>query len=142
MGAKFATSAKDLAMQSDYLFVSVGQKENLEALFEHPEDGIMDAVKKDSIIIDHSPRRTEYAHNLKEKLDADRRVTVLDAPIHDENMSAKHIKMQLTVGGDQAEFLHVLPLLKFYSQHLAFIGDTEYEENKFYAEYDLQDHDI
>lgn len=68
----------------------MGKPENLEALFEDAENGIMHSIKEDCIVVDHSPRRTEYARNLKEKLFKEKKVSVLDAPIHDENNSLKH----------------------------------------------------
>ena len=102
----------------------------------------MSTIKEDAIIIDHSPRKTDYAHNLKERLWNEQKVHILDAPIHDENNSAKHIKMQLAVGGNHAEYLHVLPLLKFFSQELAFVGDTEFTDDQVFVEYEIKHSDV
>jgi len=142
LGAKFAVNAQELALASDYLFVSVGREECLKEIFEDKYTGIMSCIKDDAIIIDLSPRKTDYAKDLKERLWNEEKVHILDAPIHDENNSAQHLKMPLTVGGDHAEYLHVLPLLKFFSQELAFVGDTVFTNDNVYAEYQIKYSDV
>jgi len=53
---------------------------------------------------------------IKKYLNEERKVSYIDAPIHPETIRKNDtMKVKLVAGGDQEEFDHILPLLKFYT---------------------------
>lgn len=105
-GAKFASSANDLALQSDYLFLCVGHIRNLVDLMENSEYGIYDNIKVGGIVVNHSPRDPEFEHDEKVFLEK-KHSTLLDAPIHVADNKDHQMKQEIQVGGIESEFEHV-----------------------------------
>ena len=105
-GAKLASSANDVAAQSDYLFMCVGQMRNLVDLMENSEYGIYDDIKIGSIVVNHSPRDPDFEHDEKVYLEK-KHASLLDAPIHAEGNNDHQMKQEIQVGGVESEFKHV-----------------------------------
>lgn len=105
-GAKLATSANEVTLQSDYLFLCVGHIYNLVDLMENSEYGIYDDIKVGGIVINHSPRDPEFEHNEKVFLKS-KHSTLLDAPIHVADNKDHQMKQEIQVGGIESEFEHV-----------------------------------
>ena len=53
-----------------------------------------------------------------------REVSYIDAPIHPTTIRKNNImRVKIAAGGDQDEFQHILPLMKFYTLAIGYIGD-------------------
>ena len=100
-GAKYEADLTKIAMESDYLFIDVGNHKNLNQLLFDEVSGIARYLKPGSILVNHSPREIKDAMHMLKSLKKQRNVSYLDAPIHpDSGMKTNLLKKQVSIGGD------------------------------------------
>lgn len=88
MGATYVETPRELAKQVDYLFLMVGYPRDLETLIFDKETGIMDDMKDNSYLIDHTTSSPGLAERIATELKAHKNVHCIDAPVSGGDIGA------------------------------------------------------
>ena len=108
-GAKAGTSAKDVAGRSDVLITMLPNSPDVE-LVALGKDGIVDGARPGLIYVDMSTISPIVSQKVGQALEA-KGVRMLDAPVSGGEKGAIDGVLSIMVGGDQAVFDPVLPIL-------------------------------
>src|SRR4051812_9046249 len=121
-GATWVDSPADAAAKADVVFICVPDTPDVEQVILG-ERGIIDAVKRGTIVVDHStisPSATrEFAKQLSEK-----GATLIDAPVSGGDVGAKNATLAIMVGGDESAFTAVHPLLQQMGKTITYCGPS------------------
>jgi 3-hydroxyisobutyrate dehydrogenase len=116
-GVNSCTSAADLAGQCDVLLINVSADQDVLDVVR----AAMPGMRSGMIVIDNSTVSPDTAKKLAAELQAIG-VQFLDAPVSGGVEGAKNAKLSLMVGGDDAIFERVLPLLQCFSARITHMG--------------------
>jgi 3-hydroxyisobutyrate dehydrogenase len=121
-GATLAATPADAAQGADVVFICVPDTPDVEKVLLG-EDGVLQTVKKDAIVDDHStisPSATrQFANQLAKK-----GAKLLDAPISGGDVGARNGTLSIMVGGDETAFKHVEPLLRHMGTTITYCGGS------------------
>jgi len=112
-GAKFM-SPKEIAEQSDYLFLMLGYPHDVEQMTIDPQEGILKHMKSGSYLIDHTTSKPGLAQKIYEEA---KKVNVqsIDAPVSGGDTGARNGCLVVMVGGESEAVEHVRPLFDCFS---------------------------
>ena len=119
----FAKSSPGEASQnSEVIFTCVGRDVDLREVMEG-NNGILNNVKEDTIIIDHT---TASANIAREYFDICKKKNLhfLDAPISGGQAGAENGKLSIMVGGEKEPYEKVKPVLESYGKAIELIGPS------------------
>lgn len=110
------------AADADIVFCCVGNDEDVRAVVLG-ESGILEGVAAGGVIVDHT---TASATVAREVYDAakQRDVGFLDAPLSGGQAGAESGQLTIMVGGDQAVYDRVLPVMDCYAKACTLIGEV------------------
>lgn len=121
-GASVAVSPRAVAAASRVVFVNVADDAAVEAVLFGPE-GLVHGLKPEAVVVDMgttSPAATRaFAHRL-----AEHGGILLDAPVSGGEAGARAGTLSIMVGGPQAAFARVLPLLEVLGKSIVHVGDS------------------
>lgn len=121
-GASVAVSPRAVAAASDVVFVNVADDAAVEAVLFGPE-GLIHGLKPEAVVVDMgttSPAATRvFARRL-----AERGCVLLDAPVSGGEAGARAGTLSIMVGGPQAAFERVLPLLEVLGKNIVHVGGS------------------
>jgi len=108
------------SQNSDIVFICVGKDEDLREVMEK-EDGILNNVKENTIIVDHT---TASANIAREYYDIckKRNLHFLDAPISGGQAGAENGQLSIMIGGEEEPFNKAKPVLSSYGKAIELIG--------------------
>jgi 3-hydroxyisobutyrate dehydrogenase len=109
-GAIWAETPGAVAQASEVCFTIVGYPRDVEAVYLGP-DGILAGLTPGSTAIDCTTSSPSLAVRLAQA-GAERGVAVLDAPVSGGDIGARNATLSIMVGGDEATFDRVRPLLE------------------------------
>src|SRR2546421_9802431 len=121
-GAKWAGSAAEAASNADVIFLCVPDTPDVEAVVLG-DKGIADGVRRGAIVVDHSTISPSATRRVAKEL-ATRGVKFLDAPISGGDVGARNATLAIMVGGDQAAFEKVQPLLRHMGKAITYCGPS------------------
>lgn len=123
-GATRAASPAEVAKQATRIFTMVPDSPDVELVLEGPE-GVFGAMKPGTILVDTSTIAPSSARRLAERA-ASLGATMLDAPVSGGDIGAEAGTLSIMVGGDQAAFDTVKPLLDVMGnpERVVRIGDS------------------
>jgi len=121
-GAKTCGSPKEVAAQSDVIFVIVSDTPDVEEVILG-ENGIIHGARKGAIVVDMSTISPNATRAMAAKL-AERGVEMLDAPVSGGDVGAINGTLSIMVGGKPAVFEKVLPLFKAMGKNIVHVGDN------------------
>lgn len=122
LGAKEASSVKELVQQVDVVLTALPMPDTIEYVYLET-GGILDTAKPGTIVIDHST----VGPDLNEKIYKEAKkqgVDYLDAPISGGPMGAEAGTLTIMVGGDKEVFDKVQPIFKAMGKTILYIGKT------------------
>jgi len=119
-GAKAGTSARDVAAQSDVLITMLPNSPDVE-LVALGKDGIVEGARPGLIYVDMSTISPIVSQKVGEALGA-KGVRMLDAPVSGGERGAIDGALSIMVGGDQAVFDSVLPILQSMGKTITLLG--------------------
>lgn len=119
-GAKWCTSPKKIAENSDVIFTIVGYPEDVKEVILG-ECGILTTAKKNTIIIDMTTSEPSLAEEIYEEAKK-KGVWSIDAPVSGGDIGAREGKLAIMAGGDKEVFEKVLPLFKLMGENISYIG--------------------
>ena len=121
-GAKWGTSPKNVAAQSEVVLTSLPGPKEVEAVVLG-ENGIFAGLDSGSACIDLSTNSPTTLQKIAE-IGASRGFHVLDAPISGGVFGARDGTLTIYVGGEQADFERFQPLFQSIGNHVAYMGPT------------------
>lgn len=121
-GAKAGKSPRDVAAQSDVIFIIVSDTPDVEEVILG-ENGVIHGARKGAIVVDMSTISPNATRAMAEKL-AERGVDMLDAPVSGGDVGAINGTLSIMVGGKPAAFDKVLPLFQAMGKNIVHVGDN------------------
>jgi 2-hydroxy-3-oxopropionate reductase len=120
IGAIQATSPKEVARQSDIIITMVSDSPEVELVVLGP-NGVIEGVKPGSIVIDMSSISPIVTQKIAAEL-AKKKVAMLDAPVSGGEIGAIQATLSIMVGGDEAVFTEVKPILERMGKSVVRVG--------------------
>lgn len=115
-------SPKDAAIKSEYIFVCVGNDDDVLSVF-NGDDGIISGVSKNSILVDHTTASADLAKNLY-KILINKKVHFIDAPVSGGQVGAEKGVLSIMCGGKTDIFNKAAKIMKAYGKNISLIGDV------------------
>jgi 3-hydroxyisobutyrate dehydrogenase-like beta-hydroxyacid dehydrogenase len=119
-GMRFADTPRAAAEQSDVVFSMVTNTGALAAVTEGP-DGILAGLGPGKVYVDMSTVSPTASRALAERV-AERDAVMLDAPVSGSVITLEQGKLSVIVGGDEAAFERVLPILRDIGPTVTRVG--------------------
>jgi 3-hydroxyisobutyrate dehydrogenase-like beta-hydroxyacid dehydrogenase len=119
-GMSWAETPREAAETSDTVFSMVTDTRALEAITQGP-DGILAGLSPGQIYVDMSTVSPAVSRSLAEQVAA-LGASMLDAPVSGSVITLEEGKLSVIVGGDQAVFERVLPLLRDIGPTVTRVG--------------------
>lgn len=116
-----ATIAQAVA-GAEYVFVMVGYPRDVEEVFAGP-GGIFESAAPGTLAVDMTTSSPELARRLWEQ-GKEKGVRVLDAPVSGGDRGARNASLSIMVGGEEADFEEVRPLLACMGTGLHYMGQA------------------
>lgn len=121
-GARFVETPRAAAADADVVFVCVPDTPDVEQVLMG-ENGVLHAARRGLVVVDHSTIAPRSTCAMAETL-ASVGVTLLDAPVSGGDVGARNATLSIMVGGEQAAFDRVLPLLQVMGKTITFCGPS------------------
>ena len=121
-GATWAATPAEAADGADVIFLCVPDTPDVEKVLLG-DDGVVKTVKKGAIVVDHSTISPSATRGFAKQL-ASKGAKLLDAPISGGDVGARNGTLSIMVGGDEAAFKTVEPLLRHMGTTLTYCGPS------------------
>jgi 3-hydroxyisobutyrate dehydrogenase-like beta-hydroxyacid dehydrogenase len=121
MGMAWADSPRAVAEASDIIFSMVTNTKAVQAITQGP-DGILAGLTPDKIYVDMSTMSPHYSQELATQVKAETGATMLDAPVSGSTITLEQGKATFMVGGDEAAFVKVKPVLEDIGPKVFHVG--------------------
>lgn len=122
LGAKWADSPKEAAIDKDIIFTMVGFPSDVEEVY-CGENGIFQTAKSGSIVVDMTTSEPTLAKKLYD-IAKEKGISSLDAPVTGGDIGAKNRTLSIMVGGDQDAFEKVKPVLSIFGSNVIYQGEA------------------
>lgn len=109
-GAKRAESPAEVASQCDVVLTMLPDSPDVRQVLEGPQ-GVFEGMRAGAIVVDMSTISPAATRELAESA-VRRGATLLDAPVSGGEIGAKSATLSIMVGGDEAAFTRVRPVLE------------------------------
>ena len=113
----FATTPREAAEGADFIFMCVGNDDDLRSVV-FGDDGVLAGCQQGSILVDHTTASANVAREIAQKSD----VAFLDAPVSGGQAGAENGMLTVMVGGEQASFDEVRPVIMSYARAAELLG--------------------
>ncbi len=120
-GAKWFDSIGDLAAESDVIITMVGYPADVEEVY-FGAGNILDRAKN-AYLIDMTTSSPSLAKKIADEAEQ-RGSHSLDAPVSGGDIGARNAKLSIMVGGKQADFDAMLPILKIMGSNVVLQGGS------------------
>lgn len=121
MGMRWADSPRAVAEASEFIFSMVTNTNAVEAITQGP-DGILAGLTPGKIYVDMSTMSPHYSRELAKQVEAETGAKMLDAPVSGSSITLEQGKLTIMVGGDQAAFDRVKPVLEAIGPKVFHMG--------------------
>jgi len=119
-GGSRAGTPRDAARDAEIIFCCVGNDDDVRAVILG-DDGVLHGAKEGSVIVDHTTASAVVARDVHAAA-AEKNVGFLDAPLSGGQAGAENGQLTIMVGGDEAVFQRVLPVMDAYAKACTLIG--------------------
>jgi 3-hydroxyisobutyrate dehydrogenase-like beta-hydroxyacid dehydrogenase len=113
----FAETPAKATQGADYVFICVGNDDDLRSVV-YGDDGVLAGIKPGAILVDHTTASANVAREISEKAS----IAFLDAPVSGGQAGAENGVLTVMVGGDQAAFDQVKPVMMSYARAVELLG--------------------
>jgi 2-hydroxy-3-oxopropionate reductase len=121
-GATPATTPREVAEQSDFVFTNLPDSPDVELVALGP-DGVIEGAREGMIFIDNSTIKPETTRKIAQTF-AEVGVMSLDAPVSGGDIGARDGTLSIMVGGPQEAFDKTLPLFEAMGQTITRVGES------------------
>jgi 3-hydroxyisobutyrate dehydrogenase-like beta-hydroxyacid dehydrogenase len=115
----FALTPREAAEGADIVFMCVGNDDDLRSVV-FGDDGVLAGCKQGSILVDHTTASANVAREIADKSN----LAFLDAPVSGGQAGAENGLLTVMIGGDQASFDAVRPVIMSYARAAELLGDV------------------
>ena len=115
----FALTPREAAEGADFVFMCVGNDDDLRSVV-FGDDGVLAGCKQGSILVDHTTASANVAREIADKSN----VAFLDAPVSCGQAGAENGVLTVMIGGDQASFDAVRPVIMSYARAAELLGEV------------------
>jgi 3-hydroxyisobutyrate dehydrogenase-like beta-hydroxyacid dehydrogenase len=115
-----AASPAAAAEGADFIFACTGADPDLTAI-TLGQQGAFDAMQPGAIFVDHTTASARLARELDREA-SERGLGFLDAPVSGGQSGAESGRLTIMVGGDEAYYEKVVPLLEHYAKKHLLLG--------------------
>lgn len=119
-GAQACDSARTVALRADIVFTMVPDTPDVERVLFGP-DGLAEGLSPGNAVVDMSSISPIETKAFAKRL-TDAGVEFLDAPVSGGEVGAKAASLTIMVGGTEAGFERVLPLLRLMGKNITHVG--------------------
>lgn len=119
-GARLAVSPHGVAVASQIIFVNVTDDAAVESVL-FGADGLIGGLEAGNIVIDMGTTSPAATRTFAQRL-AGIGVSLLDAPVSGGEAGARAGSLSIMVGGEEAAYERVLPILQSLGSHIVYIG--------------------
>jgi 3-hydroxyisobutyrate dehydrogenase len=120
-GASSASSPRDLAASSDFVFLCVTDTRAVEDVV-FGEGGVAFGARPGSILVDHSSIRPSATRAMAERLHSASGMRWIDAPVSGGIAGVANKTLAVMCGGDKKSFEQVLPVIAGYAGRCTLMG--------------------
>ncbi|QIL45625.1 NAD(P)-dependent oxidoreductase [Vagococcus coleopterorum] len=113
LGAVWADTPAAVVAASDVIFSMVGYPQDVEEIY-YGQDGVFAADVKDKVLVDMTTSTPSLAVKIFETAQ-EKGAVALDAPVSGGDLGAKNGTLTVMVGGEQAVYDAVLPIIEVFS---------------------------
>ncbi len=121
-GASVAVSPQAVAAASRIVFVNVSDDAAVEAVLFGPA-GLVHGLAEGAIVVDMGTTSPAATRRFAQRL-AERRCTLLDAPVSGGEAGARAGTLSIMVGGPVHAYERVLPLFKVLGKNIVHVGES------------------
>jgi len=121
-GAIWCDTPADVGRQCDILITIVTDTPDVEEVLVGPR-GAAATLPTGAVVVDMSTISPQRTRALAERL-AERRITLLDAPVTGGDVGARNATLTIMVGGEAAAFERVHPILAHLGQRIVHVGPS------------------
>jgi 3-hydroxyisobutyrate dehydrogenase-like beta-hydroxyacid dehydrogenase len=119
-GGRAARSPREAASGAEFVFMCVGNDDDLRSVTFGP-DGVLAGAAKGSVLVDHTTASADVAREIAASAAA-QGVGFLDAPVSGGQAGAENGTLTVMVGGEQAIFDRAKPVMDSYSRMIGLMG--------------------
>jgi 2-hydroxy-3-oxopropionate reductase len=121
-GADTATSAKDVALNSDVVITMLPDSPDVEKVV-FGIDGLIEGIREGMLFIDMSTITPATARKIDEAFKS-KGVEALDAPVSGGEVGAQQATLSIMVGGREKAFQRALPIFEVVGKNIVHIGPS------------------
>ena len=118
----YKTSPIEAAKESSIVFICVGNDDDVREV-TLGDKGVIHGLSKGGVIVDHTTASALVASEIHENA-KQRQLDFMDAPLSGGQAGAESGQLTIMVGGDQAIFDQVLPVMECYAKACTLIGEV------------------
>ena len=119
---KICNSPAELAKVSDVIILCVGNDNDVREIITG-DQGLLDNLKTESIIVDHTTTSANLSKELEELLKS-KDINYLDAPVSGGEAGAKSGKLSIMVGGNKDSYKLIKTIIKPYTKLIKYMGSS------------------
>jgi 3-hydroxyisobutyrate dehydrogenase-like beta-hydroxyacid dehydrogenase len=120
-GASVAQSPREVAAQSDIVFVMVGYPSDVREVILHPETGALAGLRPGGMIVDMTTSDPALAMEIYTTAKLQGKYS-LDTPVTGGDRGAKAGTLTIFVGGDEADLAFCRPILETFGSTISHAG--------------------
>ncbi|TVQ71636.1 MAG: NAD(P)-dependent oxidoreductase [Oceanospirillales bacterium] len=121
-GGKFALTPAEAAKDADFVFVCVGNDEDLRSV-TIAETGVLSSMKSGSVLIDHTTASADVAREIYAAA-SEKNIGFLDAPVSGGQAGAEQGVLSVMIGGDEAVYAKAEPIIASFSRSQKLMGGS------------------
>jgi len=121
-GARWAASPSEAAREAQVVFTCLPDTPDVEKVVVG-NDGVIAAARPGLVVVDHSTISPKATRRMDQELSA-KGARLIDAPVSGGDTGAKNATLSIMVGGDQAAFDRVRPLLAHTGKTITYCGSS------------------
>ena len=122
LGAKFVSSPKEVAENSDIVFTIVGYPTDVESVYFGPK-GLISNMKAGGVLVDMTTSQPSLARKISDAAH-EHGLHALDAPVSGGDTGAKNGTLSIMVGGMQEALAIAKPFLECMGKNITYLGEA------------------
>ena len=115
-------SPAELAKLSDVIMICIGNDNDVRDVISG-RDGVINYLKKGSIIVDHTTTSSELSMEMNELLNS-KDIFYIDAPVSGGEAGAQSGQLSIMAGGDEEAFNSIENILEPYTKFIKYMGPS------------------
>ena len=122
LGMQWADSPADVVQACNITLMSLTDDKAITAMIEG-DRGILSAKTNGKLLVDMSTISPVFSRNMADRI-AEKQMHLLDAPVSGNPVMVEKGSVTIMVGGDQADFTRVKPILESIGSKVFYVGEN------------------